>query len=69
MIFLDQISRYFDPFALAIVVGGTLLTTAARATVADLGRAWRSLGLLFTADPEADARAARISVNRIRELS
>lgn len=69
MIFLDQISRYFDPFALAIVVGGTLLTTAARATVADLGRAWRSLGLLFTADPEADARAARISVNRIRELA
>jgi chemotaxis protein MotA len=69
MIFLDQISRYFDPFALSIVVGGTLLTTAARSTVADLGRAWRSLGLLFTADPEADARAARVSVNRIRELA
>lgn len=69
MIFLDQISRFFDPSALLIVAGGTMLATVARSTGADLGRAWCSLAILFTADPEADARAARVSVSRIRELA
>lgn len=69
MIFLDQLSRYFDPYALLIVAGGTLLATVARSTGGDLGRAWRSLGILFSARPEADAGAARVSVSRIRELA
>lgn len=69
MFIFDQISRYFDPLALLIVFGGTLLATFARSTRTDLSRAWRAIGILWSADPEADARAARISVNRIRELT
>jgi len=69
MFIFDQVSRYFDPFALLIVFGGTLLATVARSTRADLSRAWRSIGILWSADPEADARAARVSVNKVRELT
>ncbi len=69
MFILDLIARYLDPFALAIVFGGTLLATLARATNADLGRAWQSLKILRTADPDADARAARVSVSKIQELA
>jgi chemotaxis protein MotA len=68
MFVLDQIARYFDPFAIAIVFGGTLLATFARSTNADLGRAWRSIGILRSADPEADALSARAAVGRISEL-
>lgn len=69
MFILDQIARYFDPFATLIVFGGTLLATLARSTRADLSRAWHAIGILRTADPDADARAARISVGKIRELA
>ncbi len=69
MFIADLISRYIDPFALLIVFGGTLLTTIARSTRADLARAWASLNILRSADPDADARAARAAVGKIRELT
>jgi len=69
MFIIDLIARYLDPFALLIVFGGTLLATVARSTRADLARAWQSLRILRSADPDADARAARISVGKIRELT
>ena len=69
MFLLDQIARYFDPVAIAIVFGGTFLVTWLRATRTDFGRAIAALGLLGKADPHVDAAAARVSVSRIRELA
>ena len=69
MIFLDQLTRFFDPFALVIVFGGTLLVTVFRSTHADLGRACGSIALLWKADPDADAAAARAAVGRVREMA
>lgn len=69
MVLLEQIARYIDPTAIGIVFGGTLITTAFRATRADIGRALAALPLLGRADPNADAAAARVSVSRIRELA
>jgi len=64
--FLD---RFFDPLALSIVLGGTLLATIVTATRADLARALAALGPLLRARPEADGRAAAQAVLRIRHLS
>lgn len=69
MILLEQIARYIDPVAIGIVFGGTLLTTVFRSPLADIGRGFASLGLLASANPHADAAAARVSVSRIRELA
>ncbi|KKC25293.1 motility protein A [Sphingomonas sp. SRS2] len=69
MFLLEQIARFIDPAAIAIVLGGTLITTIFRAPWAHIGRAFAALGLLGKADPTADAAAARISVSRIRELA
>ena len=69
MIPIDQIARYIDPAAMLIVFGGTLLTTLFRSPLSDIGRALGSLGLMATANPNADAAAARVSVSRIRELA
>jgi chemotaxis protein MotA len=69
MVLLDTIARYIDPIALLIVFGGTLLATLFRSPLAEIGRALQSLGLLATANPHADAAAARVSVSRIRELA
>lgn len=69
MFLLEQMARYVDPMAIGIVFGGTLLTTLFRAPRGDIGRALSSLGLLGKADPHADAAAARVSINRIRELA
>jgi chemotaxis protein MotA len=69
MAVLDQILRFMDPFALIIVFGGTLLVTVFRSTAADLGRAFEAIRLLWTADPDADARSARVSVSKISELA
>lgn len=69
MILLEQITRFVDPVALAIVFGGTFLTTFLRSTRADIGRALSAVGLLGSADPAADAAAARVSLSRIRELA
>jgi len=64
--FLD---RFFDPLALSIVPGGTMIATIATATRADLARACGALIPLFRARPEADGRAAAQAVLRIRHLS
>lgn len=69
MLLLEQIARFTDPAAIAIVLGGTLLTTVFRSPRAHIGRAFSALGLLGRADPAADAAAARVSVSRIRELA
>jgi len=69
MFLLDQIARYIDPVAIGIVFGGTLFVTLFRAGWIDSGRALSALGLIFRADPHADAAAARVSVSRIRELA
>ena len=69
MFLLEQITRFIDPVAIAIVFGGTLLTTLFRATRTDIRRALAALGLVGKADPAADAAAARVSVSRIRELA
>ena len=69
MVLLDHIARFIDPSAIAIVFGGTLITTIFRTPWADIGRAVAAVGLLGKADPAADAAAARVSVSRIRELA
>lgn len=69
MFLIDQIARYIDPLAIGIVFGGTLLTTLFRSPLTDIGRGFGALGLLTSADPHADAAAARVSVSRIRELA
>lgn len=68
MIVVEQIARFIDPAAIAIVFGGTLLTTWFRNSRSDIFRALSALRLLRRADPDADAVAARAAVNRIREL-
>jgi len=69
MFLLDKIAPYFDPVAFGIVFGGTMFVTLFRTTRADLGRALAAIGLLVRANPHRDAAAARVSVNRIRELA
>lgn len=69
MFLLEQIARFIDPVAIAIVFGGTLIATIFRSPWAHIGRAVSALGLLGRADPAADAAAARVSVSRIRELA
>lgn len=69
MFLLDQIGRFIDPVAIGIVFGGTLFVTFFRASLSDIGRALSAIGLIFRADPRADAAAARVSVSRIRELA
>jgi chemotaxis protein MotA len=65
----ELLDRFFDPSALAIVFGGTLLATIFSATCADLGRALVALVPLLRARPGADERAAAQAVLRIRHLS
>jgi chemotaxis protein MotA len=65
----EYLVRFFDPLALAIVFGGTLIATIVSATRADLGRALAALVPLLSARPGADGRAAAEAVLRIRHLS
>jgi chemotaxis protein MotA len=65
----DLLVRFFDPLALSMVFGGTLLATFVSATRADLGRAFAALAPLLTARPDADGRAAAEAALRIRHLS
>ncbi len=63
---LDQ---FFDPLAVLIVVGGTLIGTLLSTTRTDLGRALGALAPLFRADPAADSEAARRAVRQIERIS
>lgn len=58
---------FLDPVAPLLVVGGAGLMAALRSTGADCRAAAAALARGFTARSEAEARAARVSVNRILE--
>lgn len=64
-----EISRFLDPVSLLIVFGGAIAVAILRTTRADAGRAFRALGQLFHADPEADAMAAIVAVGKIEKLT
>lgn len=68
MQFLEQIARYFDPLSFLIVFGGSILMAAARSTRTDIAQALGALKILGSADPQADAQAARVAVNRIAAI-
>ena len=64
-------ARLFDPWALLLVLGGTLLTAMLSATREDMARALAAIAPLLRARPAADARAAACAlhdVERITEL-
>jgi len=69
MDFLETASRYFDPVALALVVGGTLAAAAMRSTREDLKRALVALRPLFTARPANDALTALRAVRHVEWLT
>lgn len=63
---LDQ---FFDPLAVLIVIGGTIVGTVLSATRGDIGRAFGALVPLLRADPVADGEAARRAVRQIERIS
>ena len=63
------IAPFFDPVAVLIVFGGSVLLAVLRSSRADLAAAIASLGVLRRADPAADAAAARVAVGRIEALA
>ncbi len=58
---------FLDPVAITLVFGGSAAMAATRSTGQDLARALGSLAPLFRTRAEAEARAARVAVNRIAE--
>jgi len=69
MQFLSEFSRFIDPVSMLIVFGGAALIATMRATRGDAARAFRTLGTIFTADPEADAMAAIVAVGKVEKLT
>jgi chemotaxis protein MotA len=63
------LDRFFDPLAVSIVIGGTIIGTILSTTRGDLGRAFGALTPLLRADPAADAEAARRAVRQIERIS
>lgn len=63
------LSGLLDPLALAIVLGGSSLIAAARASRAELSGAFAALGPLIRANPDADAEAAASAVRRVRAIA
>ncbi|MBX3560544.1 MAG: MotA/TolQ/ExbB proton channel family protein [Sphingomonas sp.] len=66
MAVLDQ---FFDPLAVLIVIGGTVVGTLLSTTRGDIGRAFGAFGPLLRADPVADGEAARRAVRQIERIS
>ncbi|PZU11557.1 MotA/TolQ/ExbB proton channel family protein [Sphingomonas sp.] len=60
---------WFDPWALGLVVGGSLLVACLRATRSERQGAFAALRPLVSADPEADAAAARTAVSRAHAIA
>lgn len=58
-----------DPTALFLVVGASLAVAAARASRGDIGRAFRAIGPLFRADPQADSTRAMPMVRAIERVA
>ena len=69
MQFLSDFSRFIDPVSMLIVFGGAAIVATMRATRGDAARAFRALGTIFTADPEADAMAAIVAVGKVEKLT
>jgi chemotaxis protein MotA len=66
---IDIAARFFDPLAVAIVVGGTALACLFSATGRDAARALGALGPLVRARPAYDAEVADRAVRQIQRLS
>jgi chemotaxis protein MotA len=66
---LTEITRFFDPLSMLIVFGGAALVATLRTTRQDAARAFRALGQIFHADPEADAMAAIVAVGKVEKLT
>ena len=66
---LGEIPRFFDPLSMLIVFGGAGLVAMLRTTRADAMRAFRAIGQIFHADPEADAMAAIVAVGKVEKLT
>jgi len=60
-------AMFLDPVAILIVFGGAVLVATFRSTGRDIARALAALSPLFRARADAEARAARVAVNRIAE--
>lgn len=69
MQFFSDISRFIDPVSMLIVFGGAIIVATMRATRGDAARAFRALGAVFTANPEADAMAAIVAVGKVEKLT
>jgi chemotaxis protein MotA len=65
----DSALRMFDPLALLLVAGGSLLLAGFRATGGDVGRAFRALRPLLRANPARDELDARRAVRRIERIA
>jgi chemotaxis protein MotA len=64
-----DILAWFDPQAIGLVVGGSLLVACLRATRSEIEGAMASFRPLLRADPEADAAAARSAVSRAHAIA
>jgi chemotaxis protein MotA len=66
---LTEFARFLDPLSLLIVFGGATLVAMLRTTRQDAARAFRAVGQIFHADPEADAMAAIVAVGKVEKLT
>lgn len=60
---------WFDPLAVGLVLGGSLLVACLRATRRERASALAAIRAMLRADPEADAEAARHAVSRASALA
>lgn len=66
---LAEISRFLDPVSMLIVFGGAIVVATMRATRGDAARAFKALGPVITANPEADSLAAIVAVGKVEKLA
>ncbi len=69
MEFFAQVGRLLDPAALVIVFGGASVAALLRGGRAAFGPAFAALRPFFTANPEADALAAMVTVGKVEKIS
>lgn len=66
---LAQIGSLLDPFALLIVIGGSLLGATLRGGPRAIAPALAALKPFLSADPEADALAAVVATGRVERIA
>lgn len=66
---MAEISRFLDPVSMLIVFGGAIAVATMRATRSDAARAFKALGPVMTANPEADAMAAIVAIGKVEKLT